>query len=114
MWSTSSFPPFNEHSLNGLVKFSSCYIDDVAVYSDSITDHFEHLREALTRLRVHRLTVKPFKCQLFHRRVTYLGHFVGGGEVRPLLPKIEVLKEFLNPKPKHQLRSFGSITLRTY
>ena len=29
--------------LDGLVKFSSCYIDDIAVYSDSITDHSEHL-----------------------------------------------------------------------
>ena len=77
--------------LDGLVKFSSCYNDDIAVYSDSITDHFEHLREVLTRLRVHGLTVKPIKCQLFHRRVTYLGHLVGGGEVRPLLPKIQVL-----------------------
>ena len=28
--------------LDGLVKFSSCYIDDIAVYSDFITDHFEH------------------------------------------------------------------------
>ena len=77
--------------LDGLVKFSSCYIDDIAVYSDSIIDYFEHLREVLTRLRVHGLTVKPIKCQLFHRRVTYLGHLVGGGEVRPLLPKIQVL-----------------------
>ena len=45
--------------LDGLVKFSSCYIDDIAVYSDSITDHFEHLREVLTRLRVDGLTAKP-------------------------------------------------------
>ena len=92
--------------LDGLVKFSSCYIDDIAVYSDSIIDHFEHLREVFTRLRVHGLTVKPIKCQLFHRRVTYLGHLVGGGEVRPLLPKIQVLKEFLRPKTKRQLRYF--------
>ena len=28
--------------LDGLVKFSSCYNDDFSVYSDSITDHFEH------------------------------------------------------------------------
>ena len=92
--------------LDGLVKFSSCCIDDIAVYSDSIIDHFEHLREVLTRLSVHGLTVKPIKCQLFHRRVTYLGHLVGGGEVRPLVPKIKVLKDFLRPKTKSQLRSF--------
>ena len=85
MWSTSSFPAFNEHSFRCLVKFSSCYIDDIAVCCDSVTDHFELLREALTRLRVHGLKVKPIKCQLFHRRVTYLGHLVGGGEVVPLL-----------------------------
>ena len=52
------------------------------------------------------LTVKPIKCQLFHRRVTYLGHLFGGGEVRPLLPKIQVLKKFLRPKTKRQLRFF--------
>ena len=92
--------------LDGLVKFISCYINDIVVYSDSITGHFEHLREVLTRLRVHGLTVKPIKCQLFHRRVTYLGHLVKGGEVRPLLPKIQVLKAFLRPKTKRQLRSF--------
>ena len=73
------------------------------MYSDSITHHSEHLREVLSRLRVHGLTVKPIKCQLFHRRVTYLGHLVVGGEVRPLL---QVLKEFLRPNTKRQLMSF--------
>ena len=92
--------------LDGLVKFSSCYNDDIAVYSDSIIDHFEHLREVLTRLRVHGLILKAIKCQLFHKRVTYLGNLVGGGEVRPLLPKIQVLKDFLRQKTKRQLRSF--------
>ena len=92
--------------LDGLVKLSSCYIDDIAVYSVSVTNNFEHLREVLTRLRVHGLTVKPIKCQLFHRRVTYLGHLVGGGEVRHLFPKIQVLKEFMRPKTKCQLKSF--------
>ena len=31
--------------LDGLVKLNSCYIDDIAVYSASVTNNFEHLRK---------------------------------------------------------------------
>ena len=31
---------------------------------------------------------------------------VGGGEVQPLAPKVQVIRDYLKPSTKHQLRAF--------
>ena len=86
--------------------FASPYIDDVVIYSRSWTDHLHHLREVLNRLRTAKLTVKVVKCQFGMKKCTFLGHQIGGGEIRPILVKTEAVAEFKQPKMKKDVRSF--------
>lgn len=54
-------------------KFCIPYIDDIIVYSDSFTNHLQHLRAILRRLKEKGLKLKPRKCELFQKSVRYLG-----------------------------------------
>ena len=45
-----------------LDDFVVVYLDDIVIYSRTLVEHEDHLREVLTRLREHELYVKVSKC----------------------------------------------------
>ena len=49
--------------LEGLLHFCIAYIDDIVIFSKSMEEHAEHLRQVLTRLREHKLYVTQEKCE---------------------------------------------------
>ena len=44
-------------------RFVMVYLDDIVVYSESLDDHLEYLRNVLSKLREHQLYVKKEKCE---------------------------------------------------
>ena len=52
------------------------YLDDIIVFSETFQDHIEQLRKILTHLREHGVKLKPKRCSLFKREVTFLGRIV--------------------------------------
>lgn len=59
-----------------LRKFVIVFMDDILVYSNSIEDHAQHLREVLTLLRAHKFYVKMSKCAFAQEELEYLGHII--------------------------------------
>ena len=51
-------------------------LDDIIVFSQSFTEHLEHLRTVLRHLCNHGVKLKLKKCNLFANEVCYLGHIV--------------------------------------
>ena len=49
------------------------YLDDTLIYSASFSEHVNHVRQVVQRLRSHDTERKPRKCELFKRCVKYLG-----------------------------------------
>ena len=66
------------------------YIDDVIIYSDSWSDHLQRIRKFFDRLSKAKLTVNLAKTEFRHATVTFLGHLVGQGQVKPLEAKVNV------------------------
>lgn len=73
----ASFQSFMEGCLGDL-RDRVCipYLDDIIVFSRSFQEHVEHVRQVLQRLRNHGVKLKPGKCKLFWREVSFLGRVV--------------------------------------
>ena len=82
------------------------YIDDFIIYSDSWSDHLQRTRKFFDRLSKAKLTVNLAKTEFCHATVTFLGHLVGQGQVKPLEAKVNAISEFPVPKCKRQLMRF--------
>ena len=61
----------------------SAYIDDTITFSKTFQEHLVRLRLVFEKFRAAGLKVKPRKCQILSKSVTYLGHVFKGGGVSP-------------------------------
>ncbi|KAK8769473.1 hypothetical protein V5799_014060 [Amblyomma americanum] len=100
------FSSLMDKVLRGQEEFALPYLDDVAIFSASWSEHMAHLRAVLTRLREADLTVKAPKCQLAQAEVVYLGHVIGQGRRRPSEIKVAAVRDFPQPRTKTDIRSF--------
>ncbi len=86
--------------------FTTAYLDDIAVFSDSWEDHLEHLRTVLQKIRESGLTLKMAKCKWAYHETEFLGHRIGGGHIQPLEAKTEAIKNYIRPNSKKQVHAF--------
>jgi hypothetical protein len=89
-----------------LNKFVLVFLDDIIVYSDTLEEHEQHVRQALTRLRQQRLYAKLSKSALCKREVEFLGHMVGEHGLRVMQDKIEAVRDWPIPTNLQELRAF--------
>ena len=75
-------------------SFANAYIDDLIIFSDDWSEHIHHLQMILERIKKAGLTIKRKKCHFSASHCSYLGHVVGGGEVRMEHTKVEVVQIF--------------------
>ena len=102
----ATFQRLMDEVLRGAGDYADAYLDDIIIFSDTWSDHMDHLRDVLERLRRAGLTIKVKKCQFARSHCTYLGHVVGSGEVRPDSAKVEAVKNFPVPRTKRDVRIF--------
>ena len=57
------------------------YLNDVIVYSQTVTEHMMHVREVLRMLHTAGVSLKLAKCAFFDTSVTYLGHVIRPGRL---------------------------------
>ena len=103
---SATFQRLMNEVVRDLEKFVYTYLDDLVVFSETWTEHLIHLETILEKLQEFELTAKMPKCQWAMAEYTYLGHVVGGGQVKPEINKLESVKNFPIPKTKKEVRSF--------
>ena len=82
------------------------YVDDVIVYASSPEQMLARLDEVFKRLRGAGLKLKCSKCQLFQRRVAFLGHVITEDGVSPDPEKVRVVRDWRQPKCVSDVHSF--------
>ncbi|KAA0066399.1 hypothetical protein IC582_025475 [Cucumis melo] len=74
-----------------LDTFIIVFIDDILVYFKTEVEHKEHLHEVLETLRANKPYAKFSKCELWLKKVSFLGHVVSSEEVSVDPAKIEAV-----------------------
>ncbi|CAM5174234.1 unnamed protein product [Eretmochelys imbricata] len=82
------------------------YIADTCVFSQTWEDHVSQVRQVLDRLQGAGLTVKAEKCKVGMVEVSYLGHQVGSGRLKPEPAKVEGIRDWPGPHTKKQVQAF--------
>ena len=84
----------------------ACYLDDIIVYSDSLSDHLSQLTRLLEALKEANLVVNLAKSEFLKGSVEYLGHVVGHGQVKPKHANVQAILDMQAPSDVKSLRRF--------
>lgn len=89
-----------------LGDFTVCYIDDILLFSETFSDHIQHLEQLFQAIRSEGLRLKFSKCMFAANSVKYLGHIIQNNSVRPLKDNVISIKNFPTPKTRKNVRQF--------
>jgi transposase InsO family protein/predicted aspartyl protease len=82
------------------------YLDDIICYSTTLEQHLERLEIILGRLRSAGLKLKPEKCSLLQKSVSFLGHLISQDGIHTDPKKIEAVWNWPTPVCVKDVRSF--------
>ena len=87
-------------------EFFIVYLDDILIFSKTREDHVLHVNKVLDILKKEKLFLKKSKCEFGKNSLVYLGHIVGGGELRIDPYKVESIVNWPTPKTVTKVISF--------
>jgi hypothetical protein len=82
------------------------FIDDTLIYSKSDSDHEEHLRLVVQKLRDNQLYAKYSKCEFWIDEVTFLGYIISNGGILVDPAKVKEIVLWSIPTIVTEVRSF--------
>ena len=90
-------------------RFCAVYIDDIAIWSNSIEEHIQHVRLILDALREHGLLVSIDKSILFADALPFLGFIISSKGVEVAQDKIDKIIGTHVPKSSHEIKAFNGL-----
>ena len=60
------------------------FFDDILIFNDIWEEHMKSLEEIFGILHDNNLSVRPKKSEVGFYEISYIGHLVGGGCLKPL------------------------------
>ena len=106
-WNT---PTFYGELLGRLERLCVPYLDDIIIFTATFKDPIENIRKVFRRLKEHGVKLKPRKCKLFKREVTFLGRIVSeeGYKLNPSSVKPFLALRDSPPKTVSEVRRLTS------
>ena len=92
----------------GELNYSTClvYLDDVVIYLSTQEEHIELLCTVLECFRLHRLKLKPSKCEFFKENIEYLGRSVSSKGVWPSRDNLKAIAKYPEPMTYTAIKGF--------
>ena len=87
-------------------KFCAVYLDDIAIFSNSIEEHKEHVRLILAALREHGIVASQSKSVLFADEIEFLGHKISSKGIQANPAKLDKINNYPTPRSVADIRSF--------
>jgi hypothetical protein len=82
------------------------YLDDILIFSTTVEEHQEHVREVMKRLRDNSLVLKKEKCEFHVKEVVFLGFVISDTGIKMEKEKTQAISRIEAPKTVKQVRSF--------
>ncbi|OJT08771.1 Retrovirus-related Pol polyprotein from transposon 17.6, partial [Trametes pubescens] len=90
--------------------FMDVYLDDIAVYSDTLADHVRHVKQVVDILKQEQLYLSSTKLHFLCRELKVLGRIVDDQGIRMDPDKVDSVLNWKTPTNKELLRGFlGSV-----
>jgi hypothetical protein len=80
-----------------LDDFVIVYLDDILIFNRTWDEHVRYTKKVLDTLQRENLYVKLSKCEFGKTALVYLGHIVGGGQLKIDPSKIDVIVNWHEP-----------------
>ena len=93
-----------------LRHFVLVFLDDILIYSPTLSSHLSHLQQKLQKLRDNHLYLKTSKCSFAQEQLEYLGHVISAAAVATDKSKTEAMVQWPVPKTVTELRAFLGLT----
>ena len=91
---------------NYIGKFCAVYLDDIAIFSNSVEEHKEHIRLILEALREHGIVGSLSKSVLFADEIDFLGHRISSKGIQANPAKLDKINNYPIPCSVADVRSF--------
>ena len=90
----------------GELNYSTClvYLDEV-IYS-SMQEHIKRLQAVLECFQLHRLKLKPLKCEFFKEKIEYLRHSVSSKGMSPSRDNLKAIAKYPEPTTCMAIKGF--------
>ena len=102
---TATFNRLMRSVLHGIPRVHS-YVDEILGHTPTWSEHLQILEEIFTRIRNAKLTVRPTKCEIGCKSLSFIGQQVEQGTMQPHAEKVAEILQAPIPKTKRQVRSF--------
>jgi hypothetical protein len=89
-----------------LDDFVIVYLDGILIFRGTWDEHVRHVKKVLDTLKMENLYVKLSKCEFGKTALMYIGHIVGGGQLKIDPSKIDVIVNWHEPKSVTKIQSF--------
>jgi hypothetical protein len=86
------------------------FMDDILIYSPSMSEHLVQLRQVLHILQQNQLSIKRSKCMFAQQQLEYLGHIISKEGVATDPSKIKAVQDWPVPTNVKQVRGFLGLT----
>jgi hypothetical protein len=89
-----------------LDDFLILYLDDILIFSGTWDEHVRHVKKVLDTLQREKFYVKFSKCEFGKTTLVYLGHIVGGGQLKIDPSNIHVIVNWPELKSVTEIQGF--------
>ena len=86
------------------------YLDDILIYSNNMSEHHQHVKEVLKRLRKAGLYAKAEKCEFHSELVEYLEFILSLSGLTMSDDKVKIIQDWPEPKKVKDIQSFLGFT----
>ncbi|UYV71804.1 hypothetical protein LAZ67_9000466 [Cordylochernes scorpioides] len=82
------------------------YFDDFIIYSNTLEEHQNHLRQFFAFCEAEKLQLNFVKCEFFKQSIDFLGYNITAGTITPLTRNTDIIHAIKQPHNRKTLQSF--------